>query len=139
MSDSATHLLFVYGTLQDPRVIQAVTGRLFPAVPATLRGYCRYRVNDADYPGVREDACASVEGLLLQEVDSASLAALDAFEGEYYQRREVEVVMASGIAGRCFCYVIHEQWLHLLSDEPWTLEEFQSVGYQRFRDTYPKF
>lgn len=139
MTDFAHHFLFVYGTLQDPRVIQAVTGRVFPSVPATLSDYCRYRVKDADYPGILVQECASVDGLLLQDVDSASLAALDAFEGEYYQRREVEVVSAAGVVIQCFCYVIDEQWLHLLTDEPWTLEEFQKTGYQRFRGTYPNF
>lgn len=139
MSDRRHHTLFVYGTLQDRRVIQAVTGRVFPAVPAILPGYGRYRVKDADYPGVRLEACGSVDGLLLQEVDTGSLLALDAFEGEYYVRREVEVVTASDTSVQCFCYVIGGAWLHLLTEEPWTLEEFQRVGYDRFRNTYPNF
>lgn len=131
--------LFVYGTLQDERVIRAVTGKVFASEPAILRGYRRYRVKDADYPGIKLDATGSVEGLLLQKVDSDSLRKLDAFEGEYYTRLEVDVELALGEVCRCTSYVIHSDWIHLLSEDAWTLEEFQHTGYQRFRDTYPNF
>lgn len=139
MSGGRKHTLFVYGTLQDGRVIRAVTGKVFPAEAAVLHGYCRYRVKDADYPGICPDASASVDGLLLHEIDDAALLALDAFEGEYYDRREVDVTVTSGLVHRCTCYVIHADWRHLLTAEAWTLEEFQRSGYQRFRDTYPNF
>lgn len=129
----------MYGTLQDERVIRAVTGKVFPASPAVLRGYRRYRVKDADYPGICPDVSGTVEGLLLDNVDDGAIQALDVFEGEYYERKTVDAVSEAGGVRPCFCYVIHADWLHLLSGEAWSLEEFQRVGYQRFRDTYPNF
>lgn len=133
------HLLFVYGTLQDARVIRAITGREFNAVAAMLSGYRRTRVKEADYPGITVDSTTEVGGLLLTDVDTISLKKLDAFEGEYYERLNVGVVDATGNHYSCTVYVFKQQWLHLLTDEPWSLEEFQRTGYQRFRDTYPNF
>lgn len=133
------HLLFVYGTLQDSRVIRAITGREFNAVATTLSGYRRTRVKDVDYPGITADVSTEVSGLLLTDVDAISLEKLDTFEGEYYERLSVVVVDAYGNRHTCSVYVFKPQWLHLLTEEPWSFEEFQRTGYQRFRDTYPNF
>lgn len=135
---SGEYSLFVYGTLQDERVMRAVTGKVFTATPATLQGYCRYRVKQADYPGIVTDAAGSVQGLLLSVIDPDALDALDKFEGEYYERIAVRAT-ADNTEYECYVYVIASTWLHILSDEAWTLEEFQRTGYQRFRDTYPNF
>lgn len=133
------HLLFVYGTLQDSRVIRAITGREFNAVATTLSGYRRTRVKDADYPGITANVSTEVSGLLLTDVDTVSLEKLDTFEGDYYERLSVVVADALGNQHHCTVYVFKPQWLHLLTEEPWSLEEFKRTGYQRFRDTYPNF
>lgn len=137
--NSETNRLFVYGTLQDARVIRAVTGRTFASTAAILPDYRRNRVKDADYPGIVADITAKVGGCLLMDVDCVSLDKLDAFEGEYYQRIEVNVMDLQSRHYACSVYVIAPHWLHLLTNEPWSLEEFQRTGYQRFRDTYPNF
>lgn len=131
--------LFVYGTLQDERVMRAVTGKVFSLLPANLRDYQRFQVKDADYPGIRAVAGASVQGMIALDVDADSLRALDEFEGEYYVRNATRVVDGNGQLHECFVYVIVPEWLHLLTLQPWSLEEFQRVGYERFRATYPNF
>lgn len=131
--------LFAYGTLQDKRVMRAVTGKEFPARVVLLKGYRRNRVTNTDYPGIVADSTQQVAGQLLQGVDEDSLHALDRFEGEYYERHTVEVSDQNGILHRCDVYVIAPQWQHILGSEAWSLEEFQRIGYQRFRDNYPNF
>lgn len=86
-----TTRLFVYGTLQFPRIATAVTGRHLRGAPARLDGYARHAVRGAPYPGIRPCAGASVEGLLLEAVDAASRRRIDAFEGELYRRERVTV------------------------------------------------
>ncbi len=84
--------LFVYGTLVDPSVQHRVTGRTFPARPARLHGWAQ---RAAAYPYVVPSPDDTVDGLLLDDVDAASMARLDAYEdaGRLYERREVTVLV----------------------------------------------
>jgi gamma-glutamylcyclotransferase (GGCT)/AIG2-like uncharacterized protein YtfP len=97
--------LFVYGTLTDPAVCEAVTGHRFPTRPARLRGYARL-APAGSYPYVVPRRGASVEGLLLDGVDAASLRALDAYEveGRLY-RRTAATAEADGTRVACEVYV----------------------------------
>jgi gamma-glutamylcyclotransferase (GGCT)/AIG2-like uncharacterized protein YtfP len=97
--------LFVYGTLRDGARVQALTGRTFPTRPAVLHGFARIAPPDG-YPYVVRRPEASVDGLLLEGVDAASIEALDAYEdeGRLYQRRTLEVVTADGPVA-CEVYV----------------------------------
>ncbi len=83
--------LFAYGTLMEPAVLSAVTGRPFSSQPAVLHGYARYRVRDAVYPGLVPEAEAVTVGLLYDEMDPDTLARLDAFEGALYDRLTLTV------------------------------------------------
>src|SRR6185295_16408491 len=80
--------LFVYGTLQDGTRVHALTGRRFATIPARLDGFRRV-TGPAGYPTVVPCAGESVTGLVLEDVDPASLRALDAYEdeGRLYHRR----------------------------------------------------
>lgn len=119
--------------------MRAVTGKEFVTRPAVLPGFRRNRIINADYPGIVADPLAQVGGLLLNNVDATAMDALDRFEGEYYRRHPVCVTIEPPFLVDCSVYLIVPEWLHLLSDDAWSLEEFQRVGYQRFRDTYPDF
>jgi gamma-glutamylaminecyclotransferase len=84
--------LFVYGTLTDPQRVAALTGQQFERVDATLSGF--ERVNSPiGYPFILPRPGAVVRGVLLLEIDPASLARLDAYEaeGDLYRRQVVEV------------------------------------------------
>ncbi|HEV7733364.1 MAG TPA: gamma-glutamylcyclotransferase family protein [Candidatus Binatia bacterium] len=95
--------LFVYGTLVDRSVQHRVTGRAFPARPARLTGWVR---RTAVYPYVVPSPGDGVDGVLLDDVDDASLARLDAYEdaGRLYERRQV-TVMVDGAPVGCDVYV----------------------------------
>jgi gamma-glutamylcyclotransferase (GGCT)/AIG2-like uncharacterized protein YtfP len=95
--------LFVYGTLRDPARQEQVIGRRVPSRPACLRGYERH---EAAYPYVVEAPNGVVDGLLLDALDEAAMARLDAYEdeGRLYARRAV-VVEVGGELVPCDVYV----------------------------------
>ena len=97
--------LFVYGTLLDGERLHALTGRRFRGRPATLEGFARVTATHG-YPTIVPAAGGRVDGLLLEDVDAQSLAALDAYEdaGRLYARRPVEVV-TGGRRVACEVYV----------------------------------
>src|SRR5439155_660504 len=83
-----------------------LTGRRFSRQRATLEGFARV-VAAHGYPTIVPQAGARVEGVLVEDVDAASLAALDVYEdaGRLYARRPAEVLVdcrrgpAEGCAG----------------------------------------
>jgi len=97
--------LFVYGTLMEDGRVQAVVGHRLPRRPAVLQGF--ERVEPAgSYPYVVPRDGATVDGILLDEVDDTALARLDAYEDEggLSIRREV-VAVADGRRVACHVYV----------------------------------
>jgi len=97
--------LFVYGTLLDDARVEAVTGRRFPRRPARLEDYERIAPTRG-YPYIVARAGSVVDGALLEDVDAASLRALDRYEdeGRLYVRRTVTVVV-DGARVACETYV----------------------------------
>ena len=97
--------LFVYGTLMDEERLEQLTGRRFPRRRATLEGYVRV-VAAHGYPTVVPQAGGRVDGILVEGVDAASLAALDDYEdaGRLYARRPA-AVLVDGERVACDLYV----------------------------------
>jgi|SoiMethySBSTD1v2_1073268.scaffolds.fasta_scaffold62474_4 gamma-glutamylcyclotransferase (GGCT)/AIG2-like uncharacterized protein YtfP len=87
--------LFVYGTLTDQERVTALTGKQFERTAATLSGF--ERVNSPlGYPFILLQPGAVVHGVLLLNIDPASLAQLDVYEaeGDLYRRQPVVVEVA---------------------------------------------
>jgi hypothetical protein len=59
--------------------------------PAVLHGYCRHRVQDADYPGIIAEEGKSVLGVYVTGLTDAMVGRLDQFEGSEYDRVRVKV------------------------------------------------
>jgi gamma-glutamylcyclotransferase (GGCT)/AIG2-like uncharacterized protein YtfP len=121
--------VFVYGTLQFDDVVEAVTGRRFEGVKASLEDYGRRRVRDRRYPGVFPEPGSRTEGVLYRGVDAAALALLDLFEGDLYDRVALQVCVDEGPAGAqtwssAWTYVVAPRHRALLSDELWDAEAF---------------
>ncbi len=106
-----------------------LTGRSFPSEAAALEGFSRSLLRGAPYPGIAPEVGARTTGTLYRDVDPEALAALDRFEGELYERREVRVSTASG-EHTAFAWVLREEQRHLLTGEPWDRERF-SVRHLR--------
>jgi gamma-glutamylcyclotransferase (GGCT)/AIG2-like uncharacterized protein YtfP len=125
-------LLFCYGSLEFAEVMREVTGRSFAAEPATLEGFARYRVRDADYPGLVPEPGAQTSGTLYRALDAASLAALDRFEGALYERRTLDVRTGDGGRAAAQVYVVREAHRHTLSREPWDKQTFARESLSGF-------
>lgn len=118
-----THALYVYGTLQVPAIFQQIVGRALRAVPATLEGYARYRVQARVYPAIVEQAGGRVEGLVYGGLSSAELERLDLYEGDLYERRVVDL-SKGGVFIQAHVYVLRVDQHHLLSSDAWDLDTF---------------
>ncbi|KAJ8604384.1 hypothetical protein MRB53_041828 [Persea americana] len=91
---SGPHAAFFYGTLMAPSVLHRVTAKprdTFTARPAILHNHRRHRVLRCDYPAMIPAASSSVRGTFVEGLDDRDLARLDAFEGDEYVARKVEV------------------------------------------------
>jgi gamma-glutamylcyclotransferase (GGCT)/AIG2-like uncharacterized protein YtfP len=122
--------LFTYGTLQHPRIWQAVVGRTFPTVAGRLDGHAIHRVRDAVYPGITATQLASsVRGLVHLGVDAGSIATLDRFEDDFYTRIAVRVRCQDGRELDAQAYVILQENRANLSDDAWSIEEFVASGH----------
>jgi gamma-glutamylcyclotransferase (GGCT)/AIG2-like uncharacterized protein YtfP len=133
--------VFTYGTLMFPDVWRAVVGKEFETVAATAARFEIYYVRDAVYPGIIAAADGSVSGLVYLDVDTESIARLDAFEGNDYCRRQIEVTHSDdGQQLLADAYVIPPANRHLLTNEPWTAKKFAARGgLARFVARYAGF
>src|SRR5262245_36233307 len=118
--------VFAYGTLELPELVLAITGRRFESEPAVLDGFARSRVRGAEYPGIAPAPDARTDGTLYHEVDDASLAALDRFEGDLYERCEVAVATAAAERCLAIAWVVRPERRSVLGGGPWDRERFRA-------------
>lgn len=126
-----TRPVFVYGTLLLPQVQERVCGRPFPSRPASLHGYRRGFVAGQSYPSLSPCPGASVEGLLLEEVDATSLERLDRYEGDRYERISVRT---EGV--EAWAWQLSTEWQRLVTGEPWCLDRFVEESLADFLEGY---
>lgn len=125
--------LFTYGTLMFPEIWRRVVGRDLATLPATLSGYAVYRVVNGGYPVmVAANADAQVRGLIYLDVDAASMALLDEYESDLYNRIAVVATAAEGRRIKCETYVLPESRRSFASNEPWNAERFKSEALAEY-------
>jgi gamma-glutamylcyclotransferase (GGCT)/AIG2-like uncharacterized protein YtfP len=86
-------MLFLYGTLLRPRVLERMAGQPGLAarlLPARLDGWARVRLRGTPYPTLVPAAGAMTEGALLR-CGPAAVARLAAYEGAAYRLVPVRV------------------------------------------------
>lgn len=116
--------LFTYGTLEIPQVVQIITGQVLTGVPARLEGYARYQLKNHAYPGIIQEADASITGTLYLDLDDVLIAQIDEYEDTCYDRRSLRVITKNGMALEAQAYVVPEENRELLSSRPWDREKF---------------
>jgi len=96
--------LFVYGSLRDPDRREEIVGRQVATIPATLSDYEPGR---ARYYFIRPRKGVSTSGLLLLNLTTDNLRALDCYEEvpRLYTREKAEVSDENGNRVRCWMYV----------------------------------
>jgi gamma-glutamylcyclotransferase (GGCT)/AIG2-like uncharacterized protein YtfP len=82
--------LFVYGTLKDHHIQQAVFGRVAGGKPARLKGYkkIRLQLGHNTYPIAIPDAKETIEGVVIS-VTPAELKSIDHYETGAYRREKI--------------------------------------------------
>lgn len=135
MPSSDTVHVFAYGTLSIRRLMAAVSGRTFACEPALLEGYARYALRGVTFPGLVEEGRSATDGVLWRDVDAASLARLDQFEGDWYVRRAVTVRAGSQqVAAETYLLVPAQR--HRVSRRRWNLARFESRYLPRLLADY---
>jgi gamma-glutamylcyclotransferase (GGCT)/AIG2-like uncharacterized protein YtfP len=121
--------VFTYGTLIFPEVWRAVVGRSFATVAGRANGFAIYRVRDAVFPGIiAATPHDAVSGVVYLDVDEASLARLDRFEDDFYQRQQIVVLCDDGHERAADSYVVPSERRDVLTDEPWSADPFVARG-----------
>jgi gamma-glutamylcyclotransferase (GGCT)/AIG2-like uncharacterized protein YtfP len=121
--------VFTYGTLMFPEVWRAVVERDFAAVAGIAAGYAIYRVKDAVFPGmVAAGKTDVVRGVLYLDVDETSVARLDVFEDDFYERRALQIACADGFEREAQAYIVPPQNRAALTDETWDCDRFVASG-----------
>jgi len=128
--------LFTYGTLIHPEIMAKVAGATFESKPGMLQGYQRKLVKDEVYPGIREHPESSVEGVVYFNITPAALQRLDYFEGEMYERHEVNIIHKDNTTTHAQTYVIRPEYEHHLSNQDWSYDEFLQSCKSQFEGGY---
>ena len=89
--------LFVYGTLRDPDVLEALLGRTVSANEASAPGFRAVHYPQRVYPALIPAQGGNAPGLLLHKLTPIELAILDACEGDEYRRATIAVSTPSGM------------------------------------------
>lgn len=81
-----------YGEKAPPAAIQ----KLHTFADAVLDGFCRHRVQFADYPAILREEGQSVRGIYVTGLTDANMQKLDHYEGSEYVLEDVQVRLESG-------------------------------------------
>lgn len=126
-----SHHVFTYGSLMFAEVWQRVVRGKYLSQPARIDGYQRYAVRGDTYPGIAMATGASVTGLIYRDVNAADLAALDHFEGDFYERIGLHATSEDGAQIAVQTYLFRDP--AGLSDQLWQAHAF---ALQRFLESY---
>lgn len=131
-----THL-FTYGSLMFEDVWNRLVKGNYLSQKATLNGFARRSVKEDEYPVIFQ-ADELVEGVVYYDINEEDMVILDTFEGEYYERTEVELLVKNELIRACV-YVLKEKHFDIIDPKPWSEALFATEGIQRFLANYKGF
>ena len=117
-------LVFTYGTLEIPEVMETVTGQAFASREASAKDFVRYLIQDCVYPGMIPAKGETTSGRLYDGVDSRTLHILDEFENEVYGRELITVQTQEGERFKAFSYIIPLEHRGILTSQSWCRDYF---------------
>ena len=128
----APRYLFAYGTLMVPEVVWRLLGHPLDSERAEVRGFKRFRVKDAVYPGVvASEPSDSVSGMLLSGLSESDWETLDRYEGSEYDRVSTRAIL-KGHQIDTEIYLFNQS--DRITDEPWddskVLEQLKDLGLE---------
>lgn len=131
-ASSGPDVLFTYGTLQLPDVLEAIAAIRPPSLEAVLCDHVRRRVRGRSFPGLAPHLGSRVAGRAYLGIAARCWELLDRFEGPLYERRVVTVATSRGDHVDAQCYVVREEHRGELADEDWDLERFARTDLDGF-------
>ena len=135
MTDASMNV-FAYGTLTFAQVMEVVAGKLFEYESGLLAGYVRYGLRGESYPALVPNSSSATEGVLWRDVDAESMSRLDAFEGAWYARTTVQVLMGDppdpASAVDAVTYVLIPSQHHRLNRRRWSRDRFETRHLPQF-------
>jgi gamma-glutamylcyclotransferase (GGCT)/AIG2-like uncharacterized protein YtfP len=131
--------LFAYGTLMCDDIMRSVAGCSLSQTHGLLRNYRRYKVRGEVYPALIASAGGAVEGIVYHDISDIAWRRLDRFEGEMYERRCVNVLLADGRTETAYTYLIKPEFEGKLVSIEWDFEGFLQTGKVRFEADYPGY
>ena len=123
--------LFIYGTLRDREICEAVLSRTVKAndmIEASAPDFAIYKVADVHYPCLLPETGKVAVGALLTGLSDDDLALLDQFEGVNYTRKPIRI-MVDGKDVETQYYQPNEA---LRTDGAWSLAQWQKQGKADF-------
>ncbi len=139
MTTQHSSSLFTYGSLMCEDIMFAIAGPCECVGQAKLHGYQRRPVRGETYPGIMPHPGSSVSGVLYTGISGTAMQALDRFEGNMYQRDEVQLILQDNTLYTAFTYVVRPGYRHQLENRHWDVEHFLRDGKTRFISLYEGF
>jgi len=89
--------IFVYGTLRDASIRDALLGHSVSRVtPSTITGFQARLVRGRDFPIIRPSPGGTTIGLILHDLSEEDVCALDKFEGDTYDLKDMTASLPDG-------------------------------------------
>jgi gamma-glutamylcyclotransferase (GGCT)/AIG2-like uncharacterized protein YtfP len=125
--------LIAYGTLMFPEVWRRVVGREFQTMRGSIAGYTALRAKGELFPVlVPGGANERVDGVVYFNLEDGTLARLDEFESDFYERVSVHAVLDDGRPLACQAYVLPERNRRFASRERWDPAWFQREAMKEY-------
>ena len=89
-----SEILFVYGTLKNPKIQKEVIGRIVGGIHEVVEGYklSKIKLEDKFYPIAVPRKDEYLEGLVLY-ITTEELKLIDEYEGKEYKRSKVRTIL----------------------------------------------
>jgi gamma-glutamylcyclotransferase (GGCT)/AIG2-like uncharacterized protein YtfP len=126
---------FAYGTLLFKELWNNVVGENdYKRILSFVKGYSIYKIKNEVYPGIiKSTEYDVVYGMTYLNIDENIIKTLDHFEGEYYERKKINIANTSYNELECFAYFIKPEYYKLLSKEKWDPLWFKENGFDEFK------
>ncbi|WP_319591416.1 gamma-glutamylcyclotransferase family protein [uncultured Draconibacterium sp.] len=124
--------VFVYGSLLFSEIADGLCGQTLTSEDATIRGFSRFALKEADYPAIVPYKNAEVTGKILLNLEDEAIKLLTFYEGDEYEIAPVKVKTNSGIKNAiAFVWIAGNEFLE---DVDWDTEQFKSESLEFYRD-----
>jgi gamma-glutamylcyclotransferase (GGCT)/AIG2-like uncharacterized protein YtfP len=117
--------MFVSGPLMFRELIQAITRKTFVGQAGLLHGYAQFMIKDEGQSAMIPFPDRTVDGVVYRDVDEDSLARIDAFQGNRFEREEVTVEGEDGAWVEASAYCLKLRRRKLLSTQAWDEDDYR--------------